>query len=139
MNNTDTKTRWSDLRTRLEAAEGPDRELDARIYCCQRDARFFGLDPFMMRSRGAIDPHIVGLQAVPRYTASMDTALSWVPEGWAWMVQRVGIPGSLPAADLWLPAQRTLGLATERVRVEAATPAIALCIAIARAMEAMES
>jgi hypothetical protein len=63
------------------------------------------------------------------YTGSLDAAVTLVPEGWAWFVQWIGEPFTEGCADLWIPTQRTKGLKVERVRIEAKTPAIALCAA----------
>lgn len=67
----------ADLITRLESADGPDRELDCRIWCAMRGADF---DLYSQ-----VVPNFNEWQA-PRYTASIDAALTLVPEGWKWAV-----------------------------------------------------
>jgi hypothetical protein len=52
-----------DLAVRCEQATGPDRELDARLHVIREDG-------FGHRDQA------------PDYTASIDAALSLVPEGW---------------------------------------------------------
>lgn len=58
----------TDLITRLESADGPSRELDAEI------AVVCGID--IGRSKGDPNDH-----RLPAYTASIDAALTLVPEG----------------------------------------------------------
>lgn len=55
----------TDLITRLERAEGPDRELDA-----------------MIQHRITSGMGCGAAQDAPRYTASLDAALALVPDGW---------------------------------------------------------
>lgn len=163
---TTTKSRWADLIERLEAAEGPSRELsDAVLLACgwrsteaegEKDARLFcWSDPAGDIYDWWDDPHARSsgpMQHRPHPTESVDAALSWVPEGWGWSVGDVHPPsedydeGGRPWAEIW---QR--GFQTRRLHLEgmnwtqgrwlcnAETPSLALCIANARAMEAMES
>lgn len=98
------------LIERVERATGPDRELDAEIGAlvmkngCIREAdgRQFQIQPHPRR-----------------YTASLDAAVSLVPEGWAWCVHDVGIASLMRAPRV--------------VKATAATPALALCAAALRA------
>jgi hypothetical protein len=66
-----------ELIERLEKAEGPDRVLDQDVWhalgLCQ-PVRING------EIAGCADYH------APRFTASLDSALSLVPEGWLWQV-----------------------------------------------------
>lgn len=90
----------ADLITRLESADGPSRELDAAIatllgIClhpntiytgAQSDTGFScadcGADSWGNRSK---DGHNRRLHdQVPTYTASIDAALTLVPEGWTY-------------------------------------------------------
>lgn len=68
---------------------------------------------------------------IPRpYTASLDAALSLVPEGWEWIVFGAG------GADVWHVGNDAV---LHRIdETYAATPAIALCIAALRAREASD-
>ena len=77
----------------------------------------------------------VGWPAASFGAASIDAALTLVPEGWAWMTMWIGVPFSEGTADLWIPTQRAKGLRQERFRCGAKTPALALCIAALRARE----
>lgn len=132
---------------KLERADGPDRGLDRAI------AKMIGwhrVEPRFTRSKHGAwispddwigensngSPILDGLRRttmyreVPSYTASIDTAMTLVPEGLMWSVQTdFGLPGR---ARLWgsvLPSQA----AARSWNTDGATPAIALCIAALRA------
>ena len=64
---------------------------------------------------------------IPHYTTSLDAALTLVPEGWQWDVRCAEFPQSCPTAFCWPPGVRS-GHADE-----AATPALAFCIAALKA------
>lgn len=84
-------------------------------------------------------------QAVPHYTTSIDASLSLVPEGWGWCVGDIHPPtemyleSGLPWAEIWrrgLTHSRIPGMLWDgigRNGINAATPALALCIAALRA------
>ncbi len=72
-----------------------------------------------------------------RFTTSLDSAVTLVPEGWAWFVERIGAPFTEGRVRLWIPAQRTQKLSVEQVNLEAKTPALALCAAALRARAAL--
>ena len=81
----------NDLITRLESADGPSYALDCeiwdQIYPGERQARFDKLtakgQPYHMRLGPAdIDGYVQPLRS---FTASIDAALTLVPEGWNWM------------------------------------------------------
>ncbi len=70
---------------------------------------------------------------LPHYTTSVDDALTLVPEGWVWIVQtdyelpgRAGIYCADPDGTDNLPVNFT---------ADAATPALALCVAALKALE----
>ncbi len=98
------------LIQRVEAAEGPDRELDGEIHgipsaaCCDWDD-------------------------VPHYTASLDAAASLIPEGYDWILERTNggltICARVGHND---PDRNSWG----------DTPALALCAAALRALLEME-
>lgn len=92
------------LAERVERATGPDRELDIDI--CTRALNKSRLDP--------------GFQTAPRFTASLDAAMSLVPEGYP-QISKV-------SADAW---QVNIGFANRAkgIVTRAATPALALCAA----------
>lgn len=106
-----------DLIARLEAATGPDRELDAEIML----AVYPALGLTMTANGNWLSKSGIHTR-VEAYTASIDAALSLVPEGWAWCVHDVGIASLMQALCV--------------VKASAATPELALCIAALRAREA---
>lgn len=78
--------------------------------------------------------------SVPEYTTSLDAALTLVPEGAVWHVMtdyghlrraKVGPPNN-PSASVYKDADRPLF-----VQADAATPALALCIAALRARQTL--
>jgi len=96
------------LIERLEAATGPDRELDAAIW----------------RATVPEAKHWPDNAAMP-FTASIDAALTLVPEGWSYTVA-------------WLHRNSRACVAMfhaklEEQRAEAPTPALAICIAALKA------
>ena len=92
------------LIERVEQATGPDLELDAAIVA-------------------SLKLYIIALMSgVPHYTASIDAAVSLVPEGWVWVVGNMG--------NAHVYEERTAG---KSVTAEAATPALALTAAALRA------
>ena len=111
----------NDLADKIEAAEGPDRELDKRIvlalypeaivdFYCQGDDEpvVFHAEP-LVRQKGEL----------PTYTASLDAAMTLVPEGMKWSVST-------------FRPKRATAQVSNRCRI-AATPALALCAAALRA------
>lgn len=125
------------LLTRLTEAAGPDRELDAEI------ARTVGHTVRTIERCGEwfADEMLTGSEWIeaPRYTGSVDDALTLVPEGWTASVK------ALPASSKRLNGARGIAVLWEGAilsetkwmtdEVEAATPALALCIAALRARE----
>lgn len=119
----------TDLILRLSAVAGPSRELDAEI----------ALSIGWLKSRYGLWINGVELHdGPPRYTASIDAALTLVPEGAVWHVMtdygdlkraKVGPPG-LPSASVYSVEDRPLF-----VEADASTPAIALVIACLKAKE----
>ena len=123
----------TDLITRLETAAEGSRELDAHIHARQLGGEFkhFTGGGALIVVNGL--QHGVAESVLPHYTTSLDAALTLVPEGWAWMVQSIPYHWQAHTADLWIPSQYSKGLEVEKMRVDAATPALALCIAALRA------
>lgn len=134
-----------DLAERCEAATGPDRELDAAIWC-ELNGREYPEPPYtQMLQHDRYDPSKgtfeqgtqsgILLQSYKdnalSYTASLDAAMTLVPEGCFWAggdhpelgaaMTVTNIQGSLPQA------------------AKAATPALALCAAALRARAAEQS
>lgn len=106
------------LAERCEQATGPDRELDARIEAALAEADFDALanDGVHVRDWNA-----------PAYTASIDAAMSLVPEGREWRVRWCELPDGTWASIARI-GENGCGLNTS-----AATPALALCAAALRA------
>ena len=105
-----------DLRDLLEKAEGPDRKLDERIAAAV----------------GAHGPR----EDAPPYTASLDAALTLIPNGWYCDLHN-GSPMP-PPSYVWLWRRGFGGAQNKRatdsrVYGSAATPALAICIAALKA------
>jgi hypothetical protein len=119
----------TDLIARLEAASGPSRELDEAI------ARHLGapLDRHESGDFWRLTEPWAGWShhyPMPKFTASIDNALTLVPEGWS---RQVG------DSENRMHAQAVLGRSyptNRNVYVEARTMPIALCIAALRARSA---
>lgn len=121
-----------ELIARLEAATGPDRELDAAIalavgYTTYPDGYGDGnewIDP-----QGNHLPRAVRMGAQPpKFTASIDAALTLVPDGCLWGAGDEDCTGRpwawcLPPGRSWDDADNSY----------AATPALAICIAVLKA------
>lgn len=125
-----------ELIARLEAASGPERELDAAIVAELNNAtvrRYPPTDDFGPRDRWQFwsrdGAHFLGSEGkfkVPAYTASLDAALSLVPEGWAFQLLYEPDATKGQQALVWPPG-KSMPLSS------APTPALALCIASLRA------
>lgn len=98
------------LAARVEAATGADRELDAAVAV----ARHMLPEPY---------------DGWPRFTASLDAAVSLVPGGMQWSVTRRLIGSE------WVNTAQVWGIGARSKRdAQAATPALALTGAALRAM-----
>lgn len=135
-----------ELAERCEQATGPDRELDALIRC----AVFAPAGAFVKQSpiNGEWCVYEVGYNGKERsweprgltyeqrtgsFTASLDAAVTLVPEGKYWIVVNAGGVNSPDP----IPGRATADVADrdrldEGCVVEAATPALALCAAALR-------
>jgi hypothetical protein len=129
----------ADLIARLEAATGEDVNIDfalqdavygrnSRVFPAYVDPRSYAVPDGnggwvrVMRPSGIAATYD---RYVPRYTASLDAALTLVPEGWEWTVRgRPHGDGLASIGRAWESGSDT---------VIAATPALALCIAALRA------
>lgn len=147
----------SELIERLEKATGPDRELDVAIGFAigrirERDGNYLyamGNDSDMVVEPNDYDDRLVA-QPLGYYTASIDAALTLVPEGWGWSV---GSPwanetpdaGGWPWSDIWIRGEQEIyldGAATVTDspgwnHFNAPTVALALCIASLKARDAI--
>jgi hypothetical protein len=112
------------LAERCEKATGPDRELDAEI---ARAIGWTNVSPVGHGHVGHCPNHFFG--SVPLHTASLDAAMTLVPEGEQWNV------ASYPWAEHTHKAAAWVGNKRGPV-IGAATPALALCAAALRARAA---
>jgi len=138
------------LAERCEAAIGPDRELDALIYfstTAKWSGRIPSWPPTSIEDRGALDTGYMVIQGsgyfygdiVPAYCASLDAAMTLVPEGWHLQLSDWSEP-ALCELGPWMAILSPPGIRTGmetiifRTRCQhAATPALALCAASLRA------
>jgi hypothetical protein len=135
------------LAKRCEQAAGPDRELDAEIEACltgrvtHPHAPGYTLekqDAEWKLARLAESGFISSARRPARpYTASLDAAVTLVPEGYYWQVANGKRNHSEPqaCADLFVAHGPNRG--DMSFTVDAATPALALCAAALRARAAM--
>lgn len=134
------------LAERVEALDGPSREVDAEIF------RAIGAPvPFQFANKLVVLTFDEAEQCYfapigdmrvryepPAYTASLDAVMTLVPEGWGWLVSQ---PTEKAIAS-GLLKQRTPVLSEVqygcdlRFAVAAATPALALCVAALRSRSA---
>ena len=123
-------TDYTNLIARLEAAEGPSRELDADI------AEALG-NPVLRPDPGSSLRYVMWppedetyTTEVPAYTASLDAAVSLVPEGKSVDI-KIGL--TFGAAEIY----ETRGMKDWQLGfAEAPIPALVLCIAALKAREA---
>lgn len=113
-----------EIAERCEQATGPDRESDVAIHTA--------VTTFEPRVGGVgwpagelVVPAFPGWEPLPAYTASLDAAITLVPEGFDvhFYLERRGGSSAI------VTSTKALGLA----RVFAATPALAICTAALRA------
>ena len=121
------------LAERVEAATGADRELDALVTYARHSAEMskLGTPADYLRTDAATK--------CPRYTASLDAAMSLVPSGQMQVVDltlgwNADDPKEWPAVSFrWYPPGKT-GNDWHAMIVTAATPALALTSASLRAI-----
>ena len=132
----------ADLIAALEKAEGPSRELDGDI------AEMCGVVPAELeamgvkrsiarRGRGSWYGAEGAFWHAPAYTASLDAALTLVPNGWVFTLS-TDDNASFPNAAAHARCANVPWASAYVNRVSdahAATPAIALCIAALKARE----
>ena len=122
----------SNLITRLQAATGPDRELDAEIFLLQWPGYRLQTDcePFPDQVQPGRIQEIGGFahRTAPTFTASIDAALTLVPEGYWWNVGHVMGPQPDTQNLFWAMCHMK-GEKWPYDRPIAATPALAICIA----------
>ena len=123
-------------------ATGPDRELDADIEACLTGRvthpralgwTFEAQDTELKLAR-LVDIQFISRAArpAPPYTASLDAALTLVPDGWRWAVSTTNDDppcafGHSPDKSFWIED------------TPAETPALALCVFALRARAAIDA
>ena len=123
----------TDLLIRLENAKEGSRELDAEIL---RIARPEFAD---MQFHPTVAGWLIGgdhkqPEYAPRYTTSLDAALTLVPEGCIWATSAYT---TFATADVTLTGEGFLSASGDvEFEAQAKTPALALCIAALRARAA---
>jgi hypothetical protein len=129
------------LAERCEAAVGPDRELDADICIAalgwseipseEGDWRSLkGPSGRINVTRNGSNGGFAG-DKLPKFTASLDAAMTLVPEGWA--IQSVrSADGMHGGANLYFFADSSSNEPTSRAAGNGKTPALALCAAALR-------
>lgn len=107
----------TDLAARIEGLTGPDQHVDQIIWIVTDPRNGGGVfcDVFLPE-RDSVP--------IPAYTASLDAAMTLVPEGCSWTIQRNR------------NALATFASCGPNTDAYAATPALALCAAALRAQEA---
>lgn len=126
------------LAERCEKASGPDDVLDADIFQAMRPELASdpwkrvtypnGKHPFFVDDS---DPGMMGIASPPRFTASLDAALTLVPKGHKWTLHSAD-DRDTPCAYC-VPDMGRLPWPVWVNDVHAATPALALCAAALRA------
>tara|TARA_B100001057_G_C22633731_1_gene865426 strand:+ start:287 stop:667 length:381 start_codon:yes stop_codon:yes gene_type:complete len=109
------------LAERVEALDGPDRTTAEQVMSCFGWTNFSG--PF------ATDP-AGNRKFMPDPTASLDTAMSLVPEGWSVNIIRTADSRFGNANLYWFRDDNRIP--AKKLHGSAATPALALCAAALR-------
>ncbi len=142
---TDRAALLMDLAERCEKAQGVDRELDAEIALAvgvvrERDGDcFYGHKNFsVLVLERDYYAHDGNAPELAHLTASLDAALSLVPEGWAWAVYG-GAREEIVATAYCVPNGGRLPWPDWVTDICAATPALALCAAALRALASRAS
>lgn len=131
-----------DIIARLEQAPLPDRELDFDIHCGagfaagryrRRDAQGSWIEYSAHDADGkAID--------LPYYTASLDAAMTLIPEGWAPAID-LYVMSDQPGGNVWRTFVRNYGRGdiSTLIKFHATAPSAALstCIAALKARAAL--
>lgn len=132
---------WLTLADRCEKATGPDRRLDVEIAVAV-DWRWDDWEPDEATARAMAEKHGIDWLAgrakegissmwrhMPRYTASLDAAMTLVPDGWTAWELRSRRRMTAFVAEI----SRECDDDEEAKQGHAATPALALCAAALRA------
>lgn len=125
------------LAERCETAEGPDDVLDADIMAAVHPE--LTVHPWVRRTypngkrpffADTSDPDNLNVVSTSRFTASLDAAVTLVPDDYGWQMRRGHVGGGRTVCYLWD------GKGIWSPTVVAATPALALCAAALRARAA---
>ena len=123
------------LAERCEQASGPDRELDFAIFRLL-NPKYAG--PEWQEFGGGLrhrydssDIRFLPHMTPANWTASLDAALTLVPDGWKWTLHSADTAG--PPCAYCVPNMGRLPWPMWVNDVSAATPALALCAATLRA------
>ncbi len=142
-----TRERLLGLAERVEAATGVDREIDEAIQAALAGAE---IEPQGYCSSNTYhrDGYWVSIGDIKPYTASIDAAMSLVPEGWLisisqWPIRTMQEVRDRPGdwgygKDQWRVTLTQDGSSFGQVAPVAAAPALALTAAALRARAAME-
>lgn len=138
------------LVERIEAATGPDREIDALVHFTV-NRRWVGRIPCWPPEKVYRPDMETGLymaiegkgymygDSVPTYTASLDAALLIVPDGMLWMLTNTGIQNRKEPDFTKATALVSNWRDMDTDETQAETPALALCAAALRARITQES
>ena len=123
----------AELIEKLERADGPSRELDEAIYelmggCNHKRTKYYAVQSDTGFTCLDCGKDTYGAKYAPSYTASIDAAMTLVPEGWSYTVAWLHRNGRATVAMFHAKLNEQ--------RAESQTPAIALCIAALKAKEA---
>ncbi len=125
------------LIAKVESAQEGSRELDAHICCAMstEDGPFF--NPFLGEDGSwYVQAGIGGWQMkhgdFPHYTTDLQDAVDLVPEGWNWEIMRWVQSAGKVVGD----ASVAKDMDSTPFEGKAWSPALALCVAILRAVEA---
>ena len=145
-----TEAKGRDLIRRLQGSAAPARELDLEIAMAHqwvpagltRDVFALRIDELRAQGRAAAQDAADEWQ-VPRYTASVDAALSLKPEGCEWSVRELSYPSHPDKPFAAVVAQHAYGYGAPSRRGDtggkgyAASAALALCAAALGANQAL--
>ncbi len=122
-----------ELALRCEAATGADREIDVEIEARKIDAKTGLADCSFPTVEKWVAAALQYGWNVPRYTASLDAAMTLVPEGWT-----VANLSQSDTKGWWAELRQGLLSSYDKVvfgkQLNNATPALALCAASLRAL-----
>lgn len=127
-------TDYASLIERLEKADGPDRNLDGAIYWHLLEENRAERELWWVELQFSATPENVDWRKP--FTSSLDAALSLVERklpGWVWGVTSPDNPEDDPALQRQHFTAR-LRKSVVIIRAHAPTPALAVCLALLRAL-----